>query len=332
MSKKQTKDEKRRAREARLMAKYRARAAARPLPSIMQGDRRRALLATVSLLIVFVAVVSAVIACLLETPSELHPERGAATFHLFTVFSNCVSALACFLSLPFAVEGIRKNRYDIPEWCLTLHYAGAVSVCITMIFTFCFIFPFKGPELAFGGPNLFMHVICPILCICTFLFLESEHRMTMVNTLVSLIPFAAYAVVYYINVVVLGEAGGGWRDIYMLNTMVPLWVSMPMMILLAFGVSKALGALHNVISMRQAAIDERLAIAFSPKADEDTLDGQIALLAEQRVAKGYAGSYIAIPEAALADLGHKFGDEHTVDNMCRLYLDCYLEARKSKEG
>ena len=319
-----SKAEIRRANRARKRTQRLAKVASRPVPDILKGNRRRALLAAISLTFVFIFVSICVVDCLLRDPSELHPERREYTFRLFTICSNMVSAVACFLSIPFAVEGVRKNTYDIPEWCVTIHYMGAVSVSITFIFAVFLILPVKGLYLAFGGPNLFMHLICPVLCICAFMFLQSEHLMTWKHSCLSLIPFVIYATVYFIEVVALGVEGGGWRDIYQLNTMVPVAVSLPIMVGLALGLSRALGLMHNLISTRQAVMDQRIAIAFADKVPEDSLDGQVAKLA-RRHAKGESfGEYIVIPKMLLEDLNGKFGNEHTMDNLCRMYLDYYL--------
>ena len=302
------------------------------LPAILRGDRRRALLTLLSCSAVFLLVSGAVGAYMLGTPSEAYPERAEFTFRLFTVLSNLLSAVGCFLSIPFAVEGVRKNRYRIPEWCITILYMGATSVALTFLFSVFLIAPVKGTQLAFGGSNFFMHLVCPILCVCAFLFLESEHRMARRHALVALIPFVAYATLYFIKVVVIGEENGGWRDIYMLNTAVPVWVSLPIMIGLAVGVDLALGALHNLISARQQAWDERHAISFSERVEGDTLDAEIEKMARKHAEKEPFDNYMIIPTRALEVLNVKFGNEHTMDNMCRLYLDFYLAAKEEQRG
>ncbi|MBQ3386977.1 MAG: hypothetical protein IJG53_06595 [Eggerthellaceae bacterium] len=85
------------------------------LPAILRGDRRRAFLALLSCSAVFLLVSAAVGAYLLGTPSEQSPERAEFTFRLFTVLSNLLSAVGCFLSIPFAVEGVRKTATASPS-------------------------------------------------------------------------------------------------------------------------------------------------------------------------------------------------------------------------
>ena len=302
------------------------------MPAILRGDRRRALLSLLICSAVFLLVSAAVGAYMLGTPTETSPERAAFTFRLFTVLSNLLSAAGCFLSIPFAVEGVRKNRYNIPEWCITILYMGATSVAITFLFSVCLIAPVMGPQLAFGGSNFYMHLVCPVLCVCAFLFLESDHEMGWKHTLVALLPFLAYATVYFIMVVVIGEENGGWRDIYKLNTFVPVWVSLPIMLAVAVGVARGLAAAHNAISKRQQAWDERHAITFTERVDGDTLDAEIEKMARKHAAKEPFENYMIIPLRALEVLNAKFDNEHTLENMSRLYLDYYLGAKAEARG
>ena len=302
------------------------------VPMLLRGDRRRAFLALLSCTAVALLVGAAVGAYMLGTPSETTPERAASTFRLFTVLSNMLSAMGCFLSIPFAVEGIRKDRYHIPEWCITILYAGATSVAVTFLFSVLLIAPIMGTQLAFGGSNFYMHLMCPILCVCAFLFLESEHKMGVIHTIIALLPFLAYATVYFIQVVVIGEANGGWRDIYKLNTFVPFWVSLPIMLAMGYGVARGLAAAHNVISRRQAAWDEQHAISFSERVEGDSLDAEIEKMAKKHAEKEPFGSYMIIPIRALETLNQKYDNEHTLENMCRLYLDFYLAAKLEDRG
>ena len=302
------------------------------VPMLLRGDRRRAFLALLSCTAVALLVGAAVGAYMMGTPSETTPERAASTFRLFTVLSNLLSATGCLLSIPFAVEGIRKDRYHIPEWCITILYAGATCVAVTFLFSVFLIAPVMGTDLAFGGSNFYMHLICPILCVCAFLFLESEHKMKFWHTILALLPFLAYATVYFIMVVVIGEANGGWRDIYKLNTFVPVWVSLPIMLALGYGVARGLAAAHNAISRRQAAWDEQHAISFSERVEGGSLDAEIEKMAKKHAEKEPFESYLLIPTRALETLNAKYDDEHTLENMCRLYLDYYLAAKMELRG
>ncbi|MBQ3385921.1 MAG: hypothetical protein IJG53_01215, partial [Eggerthellaceae bacterium] len=93
-----------------------------------------------------------------------------------------------------------------------------------------------------------------------------------------------------------------------------------------------LGALHNIISARQQAYDERHANSFSERVDGDSLDAEIEKMARKHAEKEPFGSYMIIPTRALEVLNDKFENEHSMDNMCRLYLDYYLAAKEEQRG
>lgn len=295
------------------------------LHAFMTSDRRRAALALVSCSLVFIAVLSVVVYCLLAEPTEDIPERGRQTFHLFTVCSNLMSALGCGLSIPFAVEGLRKGKYDIPEWCITLLFAGATSVCVTFVFACLFIWPVMGTYRAWGAGNFWLHLVCPILCVCAFLFLQTTHRMKRKNVLIALIPFTIYACVYFYNVVVLGIDGGGWRDIYRLNTAVPFYLSIPLMVFLAFTLSSVMALVHNVISSKQAARDEAIRIGLALNEDTQNLDSWIDALATRHAAKGY-DTAIVVPTSSLRLLKSRFKSDITEEDLCHRYLTSFMAA------
>lgn len=184
---------------------------------------------------------------LLAIPSELTPERGAKIFKIFTVNSNLVAALGAGAMIPFTIDGVKKMRYSIPKWVTRLHYAGTICVTLTMIFAFALILPAQGKS-AVTGINFWLHVFCSVFNILLFIFIDSESRLVIKDTLICLIPFCVYACIYIVMVGILSEENGGWRDIYKLLIYVPIWVALPVMFSLTFGISELLRFLHNSIA------------------------------------------------------------------------------------
>ncbi len=165
-------------------------------------------------------------------------------FRYFTTLSNIMTALAASFIVPFAINGIRFKRFVYPKWLARMHYAGTVGTTMTMVFSLVFILP-RDPVFAIGGNHLFLHVICPIGVLISFELVENGRPYTRKDNLLSLIPFLTYSILYVFMVVVLGEEQGGWEDLYLLNTLVPIYVSMPCVWLLAGGISCALRAIFN---------------------------------------------------------------------------------------
>lgn len=174
-----------------------------------------------------------------ETPSEL--------FRYFTVDTNLITALSAGMLAPFAVEGIRKKRFSCPRWTARLYYIGTSCISLIMLFA-VFVISWTDPVMAFGGANFYLHIICPIMVMLSFFFIESNYMYTVKDALICLIPFAVYSFVYFIEVVIIGEAKGGWPDYYSLTTNAPVAVSAAAMFIFAFGVALLIGRISNRLS------------------------------------------------------------------------------------
>ena len=169
---------------------------------------------------------------------------GYEFFHFFTFQSNALNTLAAGVLIPFAVEGIRKRRFVCPRWVSLLQCSAVECVLIVMIFTLTCI-SWYDPEKAFGGGNTFMHVISPIMIFITFLMVDTPHRFSVKNVLLCLIPFFVYALEYLLGVFILGKGNHGWKDYYHLKDLVPLWVSIPGMLILGVAVALLMRLVNN---------------------------------------------------------------------------------------
>lgn len=164
----------------------------------------------------------------------------------FTVDSNILTALAAGSIIPYAIEGIRKKRFSYPKWANRLHYSGTICTTLTMFFTLTIISQYN-PEMAFGAYNFFLHIICPITILISFMLVESGYKITAEDSAICLIPFATYALVYVIEVLLIGKENGGWEDIYMLVTFAPAFISFPLMFMIAIGVALAIAKFYNYL-------------------------------------------------------------------------------------
>lgn len=138
---------------------------------------------------------------------------GVASFRYFTEDSNLLAAVAGLCIIPFAIQAIRTGKDAIPGWVLVLKFAGTVSVAVTFVVAATILLPAVGVERIYGGNNFFMHGVNPLLCIISFVLLERGPVRARTIWL-AMVPTAVYAVVYYVMVVVIGEANGGWPDFY----------------------------------------------------------------------------------------------------------------------
>lgn len=175
---------------------------------------------------------------------ERFQENGFTSFIYYTMISNTLAALSAAFVFPYTVEGIRNKRFAVPKWVAVMHYIATVTITITFVFVFFFM-SWASPDEAFGGPNLFTHIFCPLLILILFFQMESEHLYSWKDRLLGVIPFCVYMAVYVIEVLVVGEESGGWPDIYHTQEYLPPVLTIAVMLLLAFGVSIAVALLSN---------------------------------------------------------------------------------------
>jgi hypothetical protein len=171
-------------------------------------------------------------------------ENGFTSFIYYTMLSNALAALSAAFIFPYAVEGIRKKRFTMPKWVAVIHYVATTTIAVTMVVVFAFI-SWASPDDAFGGSNLATHVICPLLILMSFFQMESGYLFSWKDRLLGMIPLSVYMIVYFIEVVVIGESRGGWPDIYHIMEFVSPALAIPAALLLAFGVSTAAALVSN---------------------------------------------------------------------------------------
>ena len=167
-------------------------------------------------------------------------------FKYFTTLSNMLTALAAAFIIPYAINGYHFKHFSYPKWVSMMHFAGTASTSFVSFFTVVFIAPYNR-EFAFGGSNFYLHVICPLMILISYFFVESHYRYTTKEFLICMTPFIAYSLVYLVNVVFIGS----WEDLYLLNTLVPFYFSMPIAYIAFFAISHLIKWISLTVSKLQ---------------------------------------------------------------------------------
>ena len=136
---------------------------------------------------------------------------------------------------------LRKNDMPLTEYETN---KLKVSISITMTFVLAFI-SWASPYDAFGGINFLMHVVCPLLILISFYQIENRYIFTLKDCFIGSIPFCIYAIVYIIEVVVIGDLNGGWPDIYQVQNYLSVTFAIPMLIVFGFIISCIVALLSN---------------------------------------------------------------------------------------
>jgi len=249
------------------------------------------------------------------------PNIGLRTLRMFTTLSNLLVSVAAMLSIPYQIEGFRKNNYHLPRWIVTLLYTGVTGVAITFVTAITAITIAQGFYAAMiKDTNLFLHLINPVISILMFTLINDDHNVKFKTTFVALIPMFIYTVIYIVLVFVLGEDNGGWNDHYQFNKFVAWPIAMIIMYAIGFGSATLLRVLHNKTHARR----KRAFVVYfqqSPEVKADTIEEAVAKLAVLNRKDNEQGGEIKIPLRSIRMMLPAYETDKSLKDLLKIYID-----------
>ena len=254
--------------------------------------------------------VLALIACIVELMCCLYSIYGGIVcymeegylsselFEYFTVLSGSYGALVSSFIIPFAIDGYRKKRFTYPRWAALLHYSSVSCTMLVFVFAVFFISIYD-PVMAFGGYNFSLHVICPLLILTAYFLVEANHRITVRNTLLGMIPIYLYAAIYFYNVFLMKR----WEDFYHFGSWIPYYVSLVLMLGLAYLVASLIRIMNN---RKNEAYRKQLMKNWDDSLDEVAIKIEVYGLGRYMGLHGDA-SNINMNLDLLEDIADKYG-------------------------
>lgn len=189
----------------------------------------------------FIFFVTAAIAVIcFRKDGKWSPAQGKRAFRFFTLQSNALCAAASLLTAAAGLSGA------VPNWIWTLKYIGTAAVTVTMLTVFFFLAPSVGKDWAqvlLKGIDLFLHLITPLLALCTFCLLE-KRGMTFAQSLAGLLPVALYGP-FYLYKIRFAPEEKRWEDFYGFNKTGKWPVSFAAMLTGTFLICLGIMALQN---------------------------------------------------------------------------------------
>ena len=277
------------------------------------------------------AVVICVCVGVVMNLTTLHDENfdhmGIKTFCMFTVNSKILMGISMFLVVPYAIDGLRKQYFRLPDWLVTVLYVTVTALTLTFLISLCVLAPVKGFVLIFTGSRFFLHGLCPILAIITFCFVLKDLRLKLWTTFLCLLPVFIYACVYYTLVRIVGEERGGWNDFYGFLTRIPEWISLTCFLPLTFGIAFLLRLLHNGSRERYRRKARK---NYLEAYDANDMREVIMHMAAINSRKDTTGN-IVIPYNVLRMLLSGCEDEVSFEEYCILYMKECLKYEISQE-
>ncbi len=151
----------------------------------------------------------------------------------FTVLSNLFCAAACL------AVAVARLCGTVPNAVLVLKFVGTSAVAVTLLTVLLFLGPFVYDyKTLLSGPDLLLHLICPVLAVASFL-LWDRPKASFGVVFLGVLPVLAYGAFYLYHVVVL-QGERRWDDFYGFNRNGKWIVSFAAMTAAAFLISLVL--------------------------------------------------------------------------------------------
>ena len=166
----------------------------------------------------------------------------------FTVQSNILLGLVALVGMIFGIKNLKDKR-PIPKSYTTWYLVAASAAMLTALTVIFFLAPGRAMQgknyfEMMMGPMFFFHFFNPFLSAIAFIFFTSKEKLGIRNCLFALIPPAAYAVPYILNVVILKN----WYDFYGFTFGGNNWAVPLVFIVIAgivFSIASLLTSCHN---------------------------------------------------------------------------------------
>lgn len=151
--------------------------------------------------------------------------HGLGMFEFYTQDSNYLALIACLIMAVAEIIALRSGK-ALPEWVMALKYIATCCLTLTLIVVLFCLIPAYGADsivfMLFCGSSLFMHLLCPVVAIVGYIFIEHEPLLSGRHTWLALIPTVIYAIVSIIlNVLKIWE--GPYPFLYVYKQ--PVWMS-----------------------------------------------------------------------------------------------------------
>lgn len=176
----------------------------------------------------------------------------------FTVLSNIFLGLIAAVAMIFGIISIKKNK-PFPRALLTWYLVAVSSAMLTAITVIVFLAPvraFRGKNYfdMLLGPMFFFHFFNPFLSAFAFVFLTPNVKFSYKEGFLAIIPPAAYAIPYVLNVVILKT----WFDFYGFTFGGRNWAVPLVFVLISaiiYGIAALLIRFHNSQMKKRAKRD-----------------------------------------------------------------------------
>ena len=178
----------------------------------------------------------AIIACEIVAIIIVFFKIGYYPLEYYTEDSNLFALVACAVMAGFQVRYLKSGK-EIPHSVQMFKYMAAV-LSVTFIVVLAVLSPMRGEGIngwfymLFNKDFIFLHTLCPILTILSFVLFEKEPYLDAKSAFTATIPTLLYAIVLII-LNVLGVVDGPYPFLRVMNQ--PVYMSFVWFIVIVGG-------------------------------------------------------------------------------------------------
>lgn len=130
---------------------------------------------------------------------------GLKAVEYYTVDSNIVCLFACLFMAISQILVVFGKREEVPQWVVSFKYCATCLVAVTFIVVVTILAPFDASHgmplskaystLLLHDNMLWLHFICPLVCVLSFVFFDSSLEERTTRPVEALIPTEIYGVI-----------------------------------------------------------------------------------------------------------------------------------------
>ena len=129
-------------------------------------------------------------------------ENGISSLRYYTQDSNIVVIIAAVLYIIYYSKSEKEGKEELPYFVGLIKYIASCVVTVTFIVVLTVLAPSRASEgrdavihVIVGGSNLYHHVLCPILCVISNIFIDEKITISLKENLLATIPTFLYGTI-----------------------------------------------------------------------------------------------------------------------------------------
>lgn len=193
-----------------------------------------------------VLVTYAIISFFFVKDNDVLVAKNWECFRYFTIDSNVLMAITSIIVIVHNIKSFNKDCIQMPIYAKICKFVGTVAVTVTFLTVMFFLGPNMGYKEMLIEGNLYLHLICPLLAIISYILFETGNDFSNKYFYLGLAPTVIYGLIYLILVLITKTR----PDFYGFN-MNGLWyISLIAMIAATYGISIGLHKLNLLIGRK----------------------------------------------------------------------------------